>query len=249
MNYSKFGFAFVALTIALGAMAMPVIGATITVNPDGTEDYTTIQSAVDNAGEGDTVRVEPGVYHETVSVSQGNLTIESASDSGENVTILAVKANGTDAVKHTTSDTNGVLTLNNVSDVDESNATVGSSTEANYSTIQNATDNLGMGDKVFIEPGTYNESVNVTSDYMMFQSTNASQNVTVDASNTSDGQAFRTHDYTTYVDSDINTVNAVLGGGGSGSGTLDGTFAGVPNVVWMLVVALGGIVYYKRQEE
>ena len=106
-----------------------------------------------------------------------------------------------------------------------------------------------MGDKVFIEPGTYNESVNVTSDYMMFQSTNASQNVTVDASNTSDGQALRTHDYTTYVDSEIDTVNAVLGGGGSGSGTLDGTFAGVPNVVWMLVVALGGIVYYKRQEE
>ena len=239
-------FTVIVSSVALSGVAS---AATLTVNPDGTADYRTIQAAVDDAGEGDTVSVEPGVYHETVKVPQGNLTIESTSNSGENVTVVAVKANGTLAVEHTTSDSNGVLTLSNVSTFDQNTTQVGSSSEANYSTVSDAVANVSDGDKVLLEPGTYNESVNVTNTYVMFQSTNMSQNVTVDASNTSEGQAFRENENVVYYGSNIKEVNAVLGGGGSSESGLSGTMFGVPNFVWGIVVIAGLMLAYKRKEE
>ncbi|WP_135855385.1 NosD domain-containing protein [Halorussus salinus] len=43
---------------------------TLTVDDDGTGDYRTIQHAVDNASAGDTIRVEPGVYAQTVRLDK-----------------------------------------------------------------------------------------------------------------------------------------------------------------------------------
>ena len=39
------------------------------------DQYPTVQKAVDAAGEGDTILVSPGVYHEAVTISTGSLTV------------------------------------------------------------------------------------------------------------------------------------------------------------------------------
>ena len=45
-------------------------GRTITVDDDGEGDYTSIQDAIDNATDGDTIRVWEGVYYENVIVNK-----------------------------------------------------------------------------------------------------------------------------------------------------------------------------------
>ena len=56
-------------------------GATYTVDPSGSGDYTTIQSAIDGAADGDTITVGAGTYAESVDLAGKNLTISSSSGS------------------------------------------------------------------------------------------------------------------------------------------------------------------------
>ena len=59
-------------------------GATITVDDDGEGDYTSIQDAIDNATEGDTIEVREGTYFENVVV---NKSIDLVGDSRDSVII------------------------------------------------------------------------------------------------------------------------------------------------------------------
>ncbi len=54
-----------------------LFGITRIVDIDGSEQYTTIQSAIDASASGDVVLVHPGRYVENVSISTNNLTLES----------------------------------------------------------------------------------------------------------------------------------------------------------------------------
>ncbi|MFC4449089.1 NosD domain-containing protein [Halorussus aquaticus] len=51
-------------------LSFSLTATTIVVDSDGSGDYRTIQAAVDNASAGDTVRIEPGVYAESVRISK-----------------------------------------------------------------------------------------------------------------------------------------------------------------------------------
>jgi len=53
------------------------IAATLTVKQDGTGDYTIIQNAINNAVDGDTVLVWPGIYYENVDFIGKNITLAS----------------------------------------------------------------------------------------------------------------------------------------------------------------------------
>lgn len=68
---------FVAMLAMLtGTAASSSRAAVVTVNDDGPADHASIQSAIDAAADGDTIRVAGGVYHETPAVlSRTNLAL------------------------------------------------------------------------------------------------------------------------------------------------------------------------------
>ena len=63
-------------------------GATLTVDAAGSTNYSTIQSAVNAASNGDTIKVKPGTYDEGVDTKGKNLTIK-ANGTSANTTIDA----------------------------------------------------------------------------------------------------------------------------------------------------------------
>ncbi len=65
----------VALLCALGALPEAARAATLCVRPSGSGCYTSIQAAVDAAGDGDTIRVAEGIYYETVEIAK-SVTLE-----------------------------------------------------------------------------------------------------------------------------------------------------------------------------
>ncbi|TET53140.1 MAG: hypothetical protein E3J64_04050, partial [Anaerolineales bacterium] len=69
-----FGLA-AALLYVLGAGPEAARAATLCVRPSGSGCYTSIQAAVDAAGDGDTIRVAEGTYYETVEISK-SVTLE-----------------------------------------------------------------------------------------------------------------------------------------------------------------------------
>ena len=79
----------VMLIFALGSG----IGAatTISVDDDGTANYSTIKAAVNNASSGDEIIVKPGTYTENIRIStqKPNLIIKSESGNPENTIIKA----------------------------------------------------------------------------------------------------------------------------------------------------------------
>ncbi len=65
------GILFIAVgTLILLFMMDEVSGKTITVNNDGNEDYITIQDAIDEADDGDTIHVYDGNYTENIVVNK-----------------------------------------------------------------------------------------------------------------------------------------------------------------------------------
>lgn len=76
-----------------------VVADTITVDNSGEEDYTSIQQAVNNSNDGDTILVNKGVYVENVDVDK-KLTIISKSGNPEDTIIQALNPN--DHVFHVT---------------------------------------------------------------------------------------------------------------------------------------------------
>lgn len=61
------------LSITLTLLVSTASAATLTVGPRAT--YHTIQSAIDAAHDGDTIKVAPGIYNETVKVTNKKLNI------------------------------------------------------------------------------------------------------------------------------------------------------------------------------
>ncbi len=78
MSFVLLGTFFVSVDLNFLGDFNPVTtgnAATIIVDDDPGQDYTTIQSAVNNADDGDTIEIYPGDYYESVSISGNNLNI------------------------------------------------------------------------------------------------------------------------------------------------------------------------------
>jgi hypothetical protein len=86
----RLGAALAILAIALPIAAHPTRAATVIMVP---RDFATIQSALDAASDGDTVRVSPGTYVETVDFHGKSLTLESTA--GRDATVIDGDARGT----------------------------------------------------------------------------------------------------------------------------------------------------------
>jgi hypothetical protein len=99
------------LTVFVVILLFAAFSMTVSANPGAINvpgDYTTIQEAISNAGDGDLIVVEPGRYNETVEVSVSNVTLKAnATDPAETI----VSANGTsDQVFTIVGQTNVTLT-------------------------------------------------------------------------------------------------------------------------------------------
>jgi parallel beta-helix repeat protein len=103
-----FGIISMLLTIGFSTMSISasktdvvtISGNTITVDDDGTGDYTSIQEAIDNANEGDTIFVKTGEYSEKLAINKNSLiikgenkenTIINAADNGEGLVKISAK--------------------------------------------------------------------------------------------------------------------------------------------------------------
>ncbi|AKB32472.1 Cell surface protein [Methanosarcina siciliae HI350] len=62
--------AFLTFFFILGSVAVSTAAAVISVDSNGGENYSSIQEAIDNAQEGDTILVNPGIYKENVKVDK-----------------------------------------------------------------------------------------------------------------------------------------------------------------------------------
>jgi len=87
----------VGVTVLFALAAQNVSAATLTVDDDGEAEYTTIQEAIDNATEGDTIRVWEGIYYENVLVNEtmslvGNGSEETTIDGGGNDDVVKISA-------------------------------------------------------------------------------------------------------------------------------------------------------------
>ncbi|RLF45843.1 MAG: hypothetical protein DRN17_01720 [Thermoplasmata archaeon] len=106
----------------------------IHVAADGTEDYTTIQQAIDNASDGDTIIVEDGTYYENVVINKSiNLVGENAViDGGNTGNVVSVIADETNV--------SGFIIKNGGCGINVSSG-------ANYTTIKNCeiVNNSGEG--------------------------------------------------------------------------------------------------------
>lgn len=171
-----------------------------TLRVGATEPYTTIQSAIDDASNGDTIAVDQGTYNESVNVNK-SLTIEGAQSgvagadsngiqrSGSestvtgqlNITVSNVSVNGF-------SFTNGGPQVNITSPSTLSGVTVEDNIFSGYGSVGLPTSNAGnlsiMGN-FFTNPLSSTESIQVKadSDAGGCDGTNVSNNVFVGASN------------------------------------------------------------------
>ena len=78
------GFLFILGIVLLLVIGLEAGGETIIVSQDGYGDYSSIQIAINNANEGDTIRVYSGTYHENVIVDK---TVTLIGKSPESTTI------------------------------------------------------------------------------------------------------------------------------------------------------------------
>ncbi len=81
------------ITLPLLLLTPMLFSTTLTVSLDGSQDYTTVQAAVDAATHGDTVLVYPGTYYENIVVNDkfitlGSLNLKTGDESYIHNTIL-----------------------------------------------------------------------------------------------------------------------------------------------------------------
>jgi hypothetical protein len=76
---NKKGRILTALFVVVGFWAGSLQAARIiTVDDDGLADFNTIQAAIDDSNDGDTIIVQPGLYDETINFIGKNITLRSA---------------------------------------------------------------------------------------------------------------------------------------------------------------------------
>ncbi|QSJ05046.1 virion protein [Haloarcula virus Hardyhisp2] len=255
MNIKKtFVGVMLALTV-ISSMAMPAAAAgTLYVGTSGTNEavtYSTVENAVANATDGDTIEVAPGTYSESIEVNTANLTIQR--DSSVSSGTVTINASGEKYGDAFYGESDSSLTLGTNVAVTENIVTVDSANTANadtYGTISDAMDNTTANSTISIAPGTYNESINVTSENVGFVN-NApnSGSVTIDATNTTEGMAFfGEHSDDVRVSGSVTIEESVLGIGGgqfeeSVGNALTTNIFGIPFWAIAVVVLLAGYIY------
>ena len=76
----------IAMTLVFMAVTIGAVNAaTITVDDEPDSDYTSIQSAVNNANDGDTILIYPGTYMENVDVHKELIIISKSGDPGDTI--------------------------------------------------------------------------------------------------------------------------------------------------------------------
>jgi pectinesterase len=82
-------FTLTSLVVAALAVPAPLAATTITVAPDGSGNYTTIQAAIAAASSGTTISVKAGTYHGQVSIpaAKSGITIQGATGTATDVVI------------------------------------------------------------------------------------------------------------------------------------------------------------------
>ncbi len=133
------------------------------------------------------------------------------------------------------------------------NVTVGdNSTEYDYTTIQGAVDNASEYNHIVIQEGTYNTSVNLSTNNLYFEA--ESGNVTIDGSNTSSGVAFQNpNDYNYTTADNVELIGMSSGGSGTSDGSnqimnlVTSTVFGIP--YWLIAIALIAIAYVANERQ
>ncbi|MBW8039779.1 MAG: hypothetical protein FVQ85_07245 [Planctomycetes bacterium] len=74
-----------AFTLLLATWCTAASGRTIYVDDDGPADFNTIQEAIDDSNDGDTIIVQPGLYLEFVRFRGKNITLKSTNPADSNV--------------------------------------------------------------------------------------------------------------------------------------------------------------------
>ncbi len=90
------------LTLLCLFLSIPCYARTITINADGTGDYPTIQTAIDDTNDGDVIILEPGTY-----TGDGNRDIDYL---GKAITVRSTDPNDPNIVATTVIDCNGTET-------------------------------------------------------------------------------------------------------------------------------------------
>ena len=145
-------------------------------------------------------------------------------------------------------DHNGGNTTDNAVFVDAENASGNADT---YAEVQVAVDNATEGGHVHIKPGTYNESVNLTTNDLHFVSnTTSGENVTIDGANTDSGVAFQNPNNNGYTLGDNVYLNDASASGGSGSGvnSISQEYFGIPLWVYLIVALVAVVVAVRTME-
>ncbi|MBZ0258201.1 hypothetical protein K8I31_19200, partial [bacterium] len=68
----KWGLTGTSALSLIALLSVTTFAATLTVNPDGSGDFTTIQAAIDAAAEGDVIVVAAGEYTEDLTIGHMN---------------------------------------------------------------------------------------------------------------------------------------------------------------------------------
>jgi len=93
----------IIFAIFCSLLITPSLAGTITINPDGTGDYPTIQAAIDDANDGDVIILNPGTYigHGNRDIDFKGKAITVRSENGpESIAATIIDCNGTPAEPH-----------------------------------------------------------------------------------------------------------------------------------------------------
>ena len=248
-NFKKLIMAFVVFGAIFGMVAPVSANGVLYVGTADTNSavtYDSVQEAVNNASANDTIHVAPGTYNESVEVTTDNLTIQNYNSSAGNVTIDATNQKYGEAFYGGESQN---LSIGSNVLVDENVVYVNTSESENYDTVQEAVNNTVDNSTLRINPGTYNESLNVTSNHVRFANYNFSEgNVVLDATETNHSSVFRgEYKDNVSVGHKVTVKGNVWAIGGGGLGDIAGsTYFGVPMWAYLVVLVIGGYIYMEQ---
>jgi parallel beta-helix repeat protein len=194
-------------------------GTEILVDPEGTGDSPTIQSAIDSAKNGDVIKLKPGEYYENITINKSISLIGSGTDNtfiigSQTRTVVNLNANWSNISKLTISGYNSYSLLfirgsyNSISDVVSYGGVIGIDLrDANYNTLSNCTCAYNSGAGLYMGGSAYNRILNLTSInctygngiYLFYALKNVFQNGTLEG-NAGDG-------FYAYWLSDFNVIN------------------------------------------